>query len=80
MTVITNFPEPDEDDASIQPDQGCYELAIQLPHEVWQRLVDESDNTHRTQNDIMQTGLILYLNYLDSLDQLRENLENTYES
>jgi len=71
MTVIANFPEPDE---------GCYELLIQLSPEVMQRLAEESDNTHRTQNDIMQTGLILYLNYLDSLDQLRENLENTYES
>jgi len=71
MTVIANFPEPDE---------GCYELLIQLSPEVMQRLAEESDATHRTQNDIMQTGLILYLNYLDSLDQLRENLENTYES
>jgi len=71
MTVIANFPEPDE---------GCYELLIQLSPEVMQRLAEESDATHRTQNDIMQTGLIFYLNHLDSLDQLRENLKNTYES
>jgi len=78
--TVTYFPDPDEEDSSIQPDQGCISLQIELSYEVWQRLVDKSDDTHRTQNDIMETALIFYLNHLSWLKKMRQNLEDTYES
>lgn len=76
MTVITNFPEPDE---------GSYSLEFSLSPQDMQLLCDESDRTGKTQNEIMEKALRLYLTRVSrqadsSLLAFRKILEDIYES